>query len=348
MNRSTLYLFGVCAFTAAAIACSSANPAAPVPPPPAGANAAPDGSTLKVSAPSALAPINDSKLTSEIVTLSARAATPMFQSATPVALQYRFQVFNAAGTMIENALANSTTYQVTAALVPNSRHTWKVRAESSGEAGPFSPTASFVTLDPSIINDPLTNGTTTGARIGGTFIPGQGWQSNSLTDAIQWDIAGGCYDCRLEFDVTNIGGQEGLPYFKDLKFVSMADPGSFGSFGSFRDTPWKMHLIQRADYPTGLEIVWRNGAVNSEGGDPGDHRIKLPDTPISWSSSNVYHFRLDWGTTGYNININGIDVLADGWNYWYEVAPLRIQLGCIPRAESFVGIIYRNVVLKKH
>jgi hypothetical protein len=339
----------VCALTAAAIACSSANPAAPVPPPPAGANAAADGSTLKVSAPGAVAPINDLKLTSEIVMLSARAATPMFQSATPVTLQYRFQVFNSAGTMVENALVSSTNYQVTAALVPNSRHTWKVRAESSGEAGPFSPTASFVTLDPAIINDPLTGGTTTGTRIGGTFIPGQGWQSNGLQDGIQWDIAGGCYDCRLEFDATNFGGQEGLPYEKDLKWVSMGDPNAFNSFSDFRDHPWKMHLVQRADYSTGLEIIWRNGGTDPNGGDPGDHRIKLTSSPISFSSSQVYHFRLDWGPLGYNISINGIDTgLADGWDHWYEVAPLRVQLGCIPRGESFVGIIYRNVVLKKH
>jgi hypothetical protein len=40
--------------------------------------------------------------------------------------------------------------------------------------------------------------------------------------------------------------------------------------------------------------------------------------------------------------------MADGWDHWYEVAPLRIQLGCIPRAESFIGIIYRNVKVTKH
>jgi hypothetical protein len=348
MTRRTFTMFGACALAASVLACSSANPATPVAPATTGPSTAADGSTLKVTAPAALSPNNDLKLTSSVIDLTASASTMQFASATPVALQYRFQVFNAAGTLVENALVNGTTYRVAGTLVPNARHTWKVRAESAGEAGPFSAAASFVTEDPAIVNDPLTDGTTKGARIGGVFIGGQGWQSLSLTDAIAYTLPQGCIDCRLEFDATNFGGQEGFPYAKDLKWVSMGDPGAFGGFSPFRDHPWKMHLVQRADYPTGLEIIWRNGGVNADGGDPGDHRIKLTSSPISFSSSQVYHFTLDWGLYGYSIKINGIEVLADGWDHWYEVAPLRIELGCTPRAESFVGIIYRNVKLTKH
>jgi len=341
-------MFSVCALTAGALACSSANPASPVAPATSGPSAAADGSTLKVSAPGAVSPANDQKMTSPVIDLTASAASMQFPSAAPVALQYRFQVFNEAGNLVENALVNGTTYRVAATLAPNARHTWKVRAEAGGASGPFSSPSSFITEDPALINDPLTDGTTKGNRIGGVFVPGQGWQSQSVTDGIDYDLAGGCVDCRLEFDATNFGGQEGLPFQKDLKWVSMADPGSFGNFSAFRNTPWKMHLVQRADYPTGMEIVWRNGGANDSGGDPGDHRIKLISTPINFSSSQVYHFQLDWGLFGYNIKVNGTDVMADGWDHWYEVAPLRIELGCIPRAESFVGIIYRNVKVSKH
>jgi hypothetical protein len=348
MNGRTLALFGVSVLVAGVVACSSANPATPVVPTPTGANAAPDGSTLKVDPPAPLSPTNDLKLNSPVVTLTARASTLQFPSATPVTLQYRFQVFNGAGVMVENVLTSATSYQVAATLVPNARHTWRVRAESQGEAGPFSSTASFVTEDPALINDPLTNGTTVGARIGGNFIAGQGWQSLSLTDGIDYDVPSGCISCRLVFDATNFGGQEGFPYAKDLKWVSMGDPGAFGSFGAFRDHPWKMHLVQRADYASGMEIIWRNGGTDANGGDPGDHRIKLTDTPLRFSSSQVYHFQLDWTTTGYQIAVNGIEVLSDGWDHWFEVAPLRVELGCVPRADSFVGIIYRNVKLTKH
>jgi len=347
MKRRSLTLFGVSALVAGAIACSSANPATPVAPTATGANAAADGSTLKTDAPGTVSPINDQKLTSPVVNLTARPATLQFASATPVTLQYRFQVFNAAGTMVENALASGTTYLVTATLNPNTRHTWRVRPESAGEPGPWSSTASFVTEDPAIINDPLIDGTTKGTRIGGRFIAGQGWQSGSLTDAIDYDLPSGCVDCRLEFDATNFGGQEGFSFQKDLKWVSMGDAGAFGSFDAFRNHPWKMHLVQRADFPTGMEIIWRNGGANPTG-DPGDHRIKLNSTPITFSSAQVYHFQLDWGTLGYAISVNGLEVLADGWDHWYELTNLRIELGCIPRAESFVGIIYRNVKLTKH
>lgn len=344
MKRRTLALFGMSALVAGVIACSSANPAAPVAPAAGGPAAAADGSTLKSDAPGPQSPINDQKLTSPVVVLSARAATLQFASG--AALQYRFQVFNNANTMVDNALVSATTYQVAATLNPNTRHTWRVRAELLAEPGPWSSTASFVTEDPALINDPLTDGKTTGSRVGGQFIAGQGWQSGGLTDGIDYDVASGCIECRLEFDATNFGGQEGLPFQKDLKWVSMGDPGAFGSFGAFRDHPWKMHLVQRADYPSGMEIIWRNGGTNPNG-DPGDHRIKLLSTPITFSSSRVYHFQLDWTIFGYKISVDGIEVMADGWDHWYELKPLRVELGNIPRAESFVGIIYRNVKLTK-
>ena len=348
MKRRILVLFSMSALVAGVLACSSANPASPVAPAATGANAAADGTTLKASAPGALSPINDQKLTSPVVNLAAGAATLQFPSAAPVTLQYRFQVFNAAGALVENALVSGTTYQVTATLANNTRHTWKVRAESQGEFGPFSSTASFISEDPAIINDPLTNGRTVGTPIGGRFLPGQGWQSGSLTDAIAYDVPAGCISCRLEFDATNFGAQEGLTFAKDLKWVSMGDAGSFNSFDAFRNNPWKMHLVQRADFATGMEIIWRNGGTDPNGGDPGDHRIKLTETPITFSSSRVYHFQLDWGIFGYSISVDGIEVLADGWDHWYELPNLHIELGCTPRAESFVGIIYRNFKLSKH
>src|SRR3954468_19371618 len=171
MTRRTWTMFSVCALTASALACSSANPASPVAPATSGPSTAADGSTLKVSAPGAVSPANDQKMTSSIIDLTASAATLQFPSAAPVALQYRFQVFNDAGTLVDNALVNGTSYRVAATLAPNARHTWKVRAEAGGASGPFSPAASFVTEDPAIINDPLTDGTTKGARLGGVFVP---------------------------------------------------------------------------------------------------------------------------------------------------------------------------------
>jgi hypothetical protein len=345
MERRSLALLGVSALIAGAVACSSSKPATPVAPTSTGSNAAADGSTLKVTAAPIQSPTNDQKLTTDVVLLTAGPATAQFASG--LALQYHFEVRNAANAVVQEAVVNTTSWSVTATLNPNTRYSWRVRPEFQGEAGPWSGVGSFITREPFLINDPLTIGTTVGRQIGGRFIQGQGWQSLSLTDGIDYDLPSGCISCRLEFDATNFGAQEGLSFQKDLKWVSMGDANAFGSFGAFRDHPWKMHLVQRADFPRGMEIIWRNGGADAGGGDPGDHRIKLVDTPITFRSSDLYHFQLDWGTLGYKIAVNGEVVLEDGWDHWYELGNLRIELGCIPRGESFVGIIYRNVTLKK-
>jgi hypothetical protein len=159
-------------------------------------------------------------------------------------------------------------------------------------------------------------------------------------------VPGGCAECRLEFDATNFGPQEGFAFQKDLKWVSMGEANSFGSFAAFRNSPWKMHLIQRADFPTGMEIIWRNGGTNPDG-DPGDHRIKENHTAITFNSSQVYHFLLEWHRGGFEIWVNGIEVMSDGWGRPYAPGNLRIQLGCAPRAESIIGVVYRNVKLTR-
>ena len=351
MTRRILPLLSLCALVAGVTACHSSKSTTPAGPTATAevttsAELPADGSTLKAEPAGAVSPINDQKMTSSVVVLTASPASLQFPTATAVTLQYRFQVFSAAGALLDNAVVSGTTYQVTTVLVPNTRHTWRVRPEVQGEGGPWSATASFISEDPAIINDPLTNGVTIGRQIGGRFIAGEGWQSLSLTDAIAWDVPQ-CITCKLEFDATNFGAQEGFHFQKDLKWVSMGDPNAFGDFNAFRNHPWKMHLVQRADYPTGVEIIWRNGGTDAGGRDPGDHRIKLTSSPIVFSSSRVYHFTIDWGIFGYSIAINGIPVLVDGWDHWYEVAPLRIELGCRPRAESFVGAIYRNIKLTK-
>ena len=185
-----------------------------------------------------------------------------------------------------------------------------------------------------------------GKQHGGKFIAGQGWQSLSLTDGIDYDIptltAG-----TITFDITNISQQEGLPFQADLKFLSMADSNSFGSFGSFRDTPYKMHLTQRADND-GLEIVWRNGPGCPDC-NPGDHRIKMTCCGPPFKDSNVTHFLLTWDASGYTISAgtNGGPLnlyMADGFGgIPYAPPNHRISLGCYPRSESFPAAIYRNV-----
>jgi hypothetical protein len=345
MERRSLALLGLYALVAGAVGCSSSKPATPVAPTNIGATSAPDGSTLKVTPAALRSPVNDQKLLTPEVNLTASPATGEFAS--NIALQYRFEVRTSSNALVQEVVVGSPTWQVTATLLPNTRYMWRVRPEFQGEAGPWSGLGSFITLDPLIIDDPLTDGRTVGNQIGGRFLPGQGWQSLSQTNGIDYDLREPCRDCRLEFDATNFGPKEGYTIARDIKWVSMGEASTFSSFGAFRDHPWKMHLIQRADHDTGMEIIWRNGD-NGEHGDPGDHRIKLLSTPITFASSRSYHFQLDWNKEGFQIAVNGIEVMSEGWDYWYEPTNHRISLGCYPRGESFTGIIYSNVKLKKH
>jgi hypothetical protein len=354
MKSSVLFPFVVCVAAVSVYACN-AKPATPVAPTPT-ETAAADGSTLKASAPSAQSPTNNEKIQSATIVLAAGTATLQYESDTPIQLQYRFQVLRGSA-IVDDALVNGTTYEVRATLADDTPHTWRVRAEAQGQAGPWSSTASFITRDPALVVDPLTNGQTVGSPIGGTFCPGDprcpagvaGWMSTGCSSGMNYDIPT-CDDCTVEFDITNIGKREGVAACgNDLKLLSMARAGDFSGFGPFRDSPWKVQLIQRNDGDgTGMEIIWRNGKA-SENGNPGDHRIKLTSGGPDFRDSSVFHFVVKWTPGGYHISFgtNGgpqVPYLIDGFgSHPYAPPNHRVQLGCTPRGESFPSAVYRNV-----
>jgi hypothetical protein len=349
MSRNLFAVTGVAVLLGLTLACTKSStplsPTTPGTPSTSGTNS--DDSTLKVSAPALQSPANDTKPNSATLVVSASA--PLFGAAMP--LQYRFQVFNSANALIDEQVVSGTSYQVQADLTENQRYTWRARGEFQGEGGPWSPTGAFIAPESAFLNrelaDKLTNGKTVGVQLGGRFLPGQGWQSLSHYDSIYYDLTEPCTDnCLLEFDITNIGEREGVNVEKDLKFLSMGNAGDFGSLWPFRQHDWKMHLEQRSDSSSGMKVIWRNGGQG--GGEPGDHEIKLPSTAINWESENVYHFAIEWATTGFVVRVNDHLIMRDGFGgHPYAPPKHRIMLGCTPRGESFNGIIYRNVRLRR-
>jgi hypothetical protein len=240
------------------------------------------------------------------------------------------------------------TLEVTNA-VTNFSYVWRARATNGTVTSDWSKVETFKTKNTGFKNgqnvfDPLTDGTSVGAVHGGRFLPGQGWQSASLTDGIDYDIPT-CSSCRVEFDVTNFGKKEGEPFSLDLKWFTMGDASTWGSFGAFRDHPWKMHLEQRSDAANGMKLIWRNGAAG--GGDPGDHTQRRDDTE-SWDGGTVYHFVFDWTPTGLSVAVNGHVWFTDGFSRPYAPGNHRIELGCIPRGESFIGAVFRNFSVTPH
>jgi hypothetical protein len=240
---------------------------------------------------------------------------------------------------------DTTTFEITDTLKANFILFWRARATNGTITSDWSKMESFKTQNKGFqvgqtIFDPLTNGgPEVGRPQGGRFIPGRGWQSNSVNDGVDYDIPT-CISCRVEFDVTNFGKKEGEPFSKDLKWLTMGDGNAFNSFGAFRDHPWKMHLEQRADLDTALKLIWRNGGVGD--GNPGDHTNK-GDPGINWNGGTVYHFVFDWNPGGFTITVNGQLVFQDGFGgAAYGPPNHRISLGCYPRGETIVGAIWSN------
>ena len=344
MMRRIVPVLGVAAL-ALAMACSkSSAPLTPTTPTVTVVTPA-DGSTLKVSAPGVVSPTGNAKMSTTVVVLTAAAATPQF--ATDATFQYRFQVFNAANVMIDQALVSSLTWQVTAELPGSVVHTWRVRAENASGVGPWSTNGSFISADPFLINDPLTNGTTVGSKVGGHFTS-KGWESDSLVDEIEYDMSrfnGGkaCSNCTLEFDVTNFGKQEGLPFGADVKWINMGDATVWNDFQAYRDHPWKMHIEERADSPNGIKLIWRAGKTNDEN----DHTMKTEDGP-NFSGGQVFHFKITWDGGGFIFSINGQVIFQSAWANGprsYNPPNHRISLGCYPRGETMVNAIWSNVTL---
>jgi len=351
MSRNVFAVTGVAALLALTLACTSksSTPLTPNAPTGGGNATASDGSTLKVTAPVPQSPINDQKPQTGPARLSVSASTAPYVPV--IAVTYRFQIFNSANVMVENAVANSTIYDVQSDLTVNARYTWRARAEGIDVFGPWSNTASFLAPESSFLGvstfaDPLTNGKTVGQRRGGHFVGSQGWMSDSTTDGIDYDLQVPCTACVLEFDATGFGRAEGEPLAKDLKWITMGDAAVFGDFSAFRNHPWKMHLEQRSDGDgTGMKITWRNGGYDE--GQPGDHVVKV-DPAVPWSSTASYHFKLEWDGGGFGISVNGEKWFDQPFGgFAYSPPNHRISLGCYPRAESFPGAIYKNVKLRQ-
>ena len=182
------------ALLALAIACSkqAATPVSPSTNGATGADAAADGSTLKVSAPGVVSPVNDAQQT-DVPTLTASASTAKFSGTTP-ALTYRFQVFDAGNNMVQDSgQVSGLTYRPTAQLAFKVRHTWRVRAESGSAIGPWSSAASFISSEGGYIRgnevfDPLYNGTTVGQTIGAVTYTSEGARLEANTSYVRYLI----------------------------------------------------------------------------------------------------------------------------------------------------------------
>ncbi len=341
-------------------ACSkqSPSPTSPGSPSASGDDAAADGSTLKVTAPTPTSPINDAQMSDTQPTLTASASTPKFDK-TLGPLQYRFEVYSDTGAKVQDSgLMSSPSFRITAALSFKKRQTWRVRAEFQGLVGPWSSTGSFISAEGGYLRgneafDPLYNGLTVGERIGQTtFVADQGIRLENDRSYVRYAIpqtinAG-------EFSVEVMGLRANAPGGKN-KVMSMSSDNA-----DFTTDPYRVDIQYRGVSGSPPNAVTFRALFGSAD----DLGVRYePDTTTRFNSvltlnpSQVYYWKWTWGSSEVRLTVQEGVANANGkilYNFGvrstrgsYNPHPHYVYLGApVGRSGEDASIpltIYRNL-----
>jgi len=335
MKRMFLCLVaGVC--TLSLLNCSKGSPT-PVSPSTtadlkADLNANPDGSTIKASAPTPQSPINGQRL-EQADSISLVVANTTLRFGTGVAVTYRFQLFNAAGAMIVDAGnvaqggSGTTTYVTTAQLEGDQTYGWQARAESQGEAGPWSSRATFVAAQTTgymrgnELYDPLINGVTIGEKHGPlTFIPGVGVRLETQLSYISYMLPQTLTEGEFSILVTDMpANTEG----DKTKLFAMGQ-----NYDDIVTNDRRMTVEKRGD-PAGV-VAWRfithGDQIDTEGAER---------QFVNFQASQTYFWQATWRNNRFDLIIRegGVDgrlIYNQGKNFKgraYDPNPHVIYIG---------------------
>lgn len=308
MHRHKYAVAGLaCALAITVAACSNtANPVSPNAAIPGSGAAGPNGETLKIDAPGATSPANG-ETASFPVTLTIANVQGRY---TTFPVTYRYEVRNGAGTTVatgtQAAGSGSTTSIVVAqTLAFDAAHSWRVRAEYNGAAGPWSPAASFRSPAGSFLRsrealDLLTDGTTVGEAMGDVTFSTEGARLNSGAAYIAYPLAETLE--AGEFSFVAQGIDEGNPGDK-AKIVSMGE----GCHVDVTDNDYRVSIeVRGSDHPVPGIVAYRMIT-----GDAGEHH-RIHDTNRhahlpGWTRAQTYFVKLFWSTGigGYEIREGG-------------------------------------------
>ncbi len=343
------------AVLALAMACSkhSTTPVSPTAALPGAGDAAADGSTLKVTAPTPQSPINGQQ--PDTLVLTAGKSSAEFTN-TP-SLNYEFEVYNSANARVYRGVeaggsGGSVSHSVTSFIEFDQPHTWRVRAIYANAAGPWSSAASFRSPAGGYIRgnelfDPLTNGRTVGTAYGPTqFVAGQGIELMSHQSRVTYEL-GATLEAG-EFSVMVTGFDEGSPGDK-TKIISMQEGGGDITTNDYRFTVEK----RGRSYPTPGATTFR--MIN---GDAGDHGYINDGArfAVAYSDELWYFWKATWGPGFGRVEVregspNGRVIYGESVRnngHAYRPVPHLIHLGApVGRAgeqdASIPGTIYKNV-----
>lgn len=354
MYQKRLVLCSAAAVLALAIACSKSadSPTSPSVTEASGGNAAADGSTLKVPAPTNLSPANGVQPDSLVLT----ASTVDGKFSTGLQLVYQFQISDNSGSVIsactstQNPSGSTVSYAPNCGLDFDAPYKWKVRARMGNDVGPWSTDASFKTPSGGYIKgnevfDPLTNGKTAGEPNGPVqFIPGEGAKLLDHSSFIRYrlpvNLQGG------EFSMMIKGADEGSEGDKSKVFAMQEGPDE----GDLTDDDYRFTAELRGrNYGAPGTVTYRiiaGDGVSRDGG----------KTQINFSSDRWYFWKFSWVTGSARLEVHvdnetGPTVYNSGigtGGHPYRPDPHYLYLGApIGRAgaldATLPGGVYKNV-----
>jgi hypothetical protein len=271
-------------------------------------------------------------------------------------LSYRFEIYNPSGTrihasgLVPEGSGGTTAYVVplSVELEPEQVHEWQARAEAEGEAGPWSPRASFLSapavghLRGNELYDPLINGKTVGEISGPvTFIPGVGVRLETQLSYIRYRLPQTLLEGEFSYLVTDLrtnteGGK--------TKMMAMSE-----GLSDITTNDRRMTVEKRGD-PAGL-IAWRF-LTHGTGVETGrSQRVEREFNP-----DKTYFWRASWFNRRFNVQIreggaNGREIynMGESWTGGeYDPDPHYVFIGgpagrAGRNSGSVDGIVIRQV-----
>jgi hypothetical protein len=260
-----------------------------------------------------------------------------------LALDSAFQQIAVQETGIAEGEGGMTRWTVSESLLAETKYYWRIAAVTSAGAGPYSQVSEFRIREPFtdnrrngslVVFDPLTNGSSVGQVMGGSFVAG-GWQPQTNLDCIRYQVPT-LPEGLVEFTTVNLSTPNPAPGKRIL--FSMWDP----SQGAYRENPYRVH-IQKLDQSTvrvdDVRLRWIS-------------RGEEHNTGISFFDFEpqiVYEWRLEWGTFPGNrhqhvkVFLQGIEILNRNYSKVYHPNPHWIELGNCEREETVEAAIFSNI-----
>ena len=334
----------------------SSNPSAPSATASAGLALNADGSSLKVSAPTAVSPINGVHLEQQTpLTLVITNSTGSYASG--IALAYRFEVLNPAGAivyaspLVSQGSGSTTSHTVSADLEGEAPYTWQARGVFEGITGPVSARASFFApptdgyIKGNELYDPLINGKTVGEIHGAVnFEPGVGIRLLDQTSYVSYQLPQTLNSGEISALVWNI--TSGTPGTK-TKVFSMSQ-----GFDDITTNPRRFTVEKRGSTDAGA-VAWR--VITSE---DQIETIGQERQAFKFLFTTLYYWRATFGDDGrngfFNLTINedgvgGRNMYDFGKDYSgsYNPRPHNVYLGSPPSRSGPDNQTVPNMVIRQ-